>query len=507
MHIFSTLFDAKSVDNELRTEEGRREAVRWCKENGVTKVYVESYRKIFVEQEQLIKLRDFFEDEGFEVDGCVTPVGFPKPSSTYSEAGCFSHMPNHELIETIFRRTAAVFDTIMIDDFLFTNCDCDECKKNAGGRSLAQYNNDIMCEVSIERIIRPAKEVNPNCKIIIKYPCWYDIFYHGWHNGGYDVIRQTEVFDYIWAGNETREPDNKYQGRIPQTQAAYMMQWDIKLGGEKCMGGWYDHFDTLPATYLEQARNTILGGAKESLLFCYKQLHESKMGIADIAALRPQIEDLHKLAYLIETKKPIGVSVPKQPNEDAEIERYIAGMYAMIGIPTAADIILDKTAQAVILGTQAAKYPNVRIYAKEMLDAGKIVGFTEGFLEYTNFEVPENAIIFKPDGDIWNLTKIPQAELDFNRNQMLAAYGLEFYASSRVSLNLFDDDMEIIQNFNDYAVDIEISLHNRNRKARKVALTLSGAVDKTGGVCEVKIKRDGRKYYLTVPSRTLVVLN
>ena len=504
MHIFSTLFDAKSVDNELRTEEGCREAANWCRESGVTKVYIESFRKVFIEREHLEKLRDFFEGEGFGVDGCVTPVGFPKPSTTYNEVGCMSHIPNHELLEEIFRRTASVFDTIMIDDFLFTNCDCEECKRNAGGRSLNQYNNDAMFEVCLERILKPAKEVNPKCKIIIKYPCWYDIFYSGWHYGGYDVVRQTEVFDKIWAGTETRDPDNEYWGRSPQTQAAYMMQWDIKLGGEKCGGGWFDHFGTKPATYLEQARNTILGGARESMLFCYKQLHESKDGITDISVLRTELKDLHKLAYLIENKKPVGVSVPKKPNADAETERYIAGMYSMIGIPVTADIDLDENARAVILGSQSVKYPNVRTYAKEMLEKGKTVAFTEGFLAYTNYNAPDGSVIFKPGNDIWNLTKIPQTEMDSMRNALLAPFGLELYAPSRVALNLFDDDMEIIQNFNDFPADIKLKINGRDRKTRKIALKLSADKnDKT----DITINRSGGEYNITVPPRTLIVLN
>ena len=504
MHIFSTLFDAKSVNEELRTDEGCIEAVRWCREHGISKVYIESFRKVFIEQEHLEKLRDFFEEQGFEVAGCVTPVGYPKPDSRYSEVGCMSYLPNLELLGQIFGRTAAVFDTIMIDDFLFTACECDDCKTDAGGRSFPDYHADIMYEVALERIIGPAKKVNPKCKLIIKYPCWYDIFYHGWNNGGYDVIRQTEIFDLIWAGNETREPDNEYWGRSPQTAAAYMMQWDIKLGGGKCMGGWFDHFGTLPPTYLEQARNTILGGARESLLFCYKQLHESKDGIKNIAALRPEFEDLHKLAYLIEGKHPVGVSVPKQPNADAETERYIAGMYPMIGMPVVADINLDKNAQAVILGTQAMKYSSVRVYAKEMIAAGKPVAFTEGFLAYTNYNAPADAVIFKPGGDIWNLTKIEQAELDSMRNILLVVFGVEFYAPSRVALNLFDDDMEVIQNFNDYAVDIKIKINGRNKKTRKIALRLSA--DKSDNT-EIKMSRKAREYNITVPPRTLIVLN
>jgi hypothetical protein len=139
-----------------------------------------------------------------------------------------------------------------------------------------------------------------------------------------------------------------------------------------------------------------------------------------------------------------------------------------------------------------------------MLEANKPVAFTEGFLKYTNFEIPDagNAIIFKPDGDIWNLTKIPQSELDSLRNRLLTPFGVKFYAEARVGLSLFDDDMEIIQNFNDKAVDVTLSLDKRNNKARKIVLTLSKEREK-----EAIISRKDKEYKLTIPPRTLVVLN
>ena len=36
------------------------------------------------------------------------------------------------------------------------------------------------------------------------------------------------------------------------------------IGAEKCGGGWYDPSGTTEKTYVEQARQTILGGARES---------------------------------------------------------------------------------------------------------------------------------------------------------------------------------------------------------------------------------------------------
>ena len=45
-----------------------------------------------------------------------------------------------------------------------------------------------------------------------------------------------------------------------------------RLTGGKCGGGWYDALDCSPEKFVEQARYTILGGARESLVHCYDYL-------------------------------------------------------------------------------------------------------------------------------------------------------------------------------------------------------------------------------------------
>ena len=347
MHLFSTLFTAQSVDRDLRNEEGLQKAIAWCKASGLNKVYVESFRGgLFIEQELLEAVRDRFLAEGFLVHGCVTPTGLPKVSNNWADGGCYSYPATQELMKQIFRRTAAVFDTVMIDDFLFTDCTCEDCDKARGERSFADFHSDLMHEMSVRCILRPAHEVNPRCKVIIKYPLWYENF----HKNGYETIRQTRDFDLIWAGTETREPDSERWGRYPQTQGFYMMAWDVKLGAGKCMGGWYDPYTTTPPTYLEQARQTILGGAKESMLFCYRALSEEQPGMEDTEALRAERPGLLKLAYLTETKKIVGVSVPKKPDVDAEEERYLSSFYGMLGIPVCPEVDLDAGAPSAILG-------------------------------------------------------------------------------------------------------------------------------------------------------------
>ena len=107
--------------------------------------------------------------------------------------------------------------------------------------------------------------MNPKARLIIKYPQWYDTF----HERGYDVARETADFDRIWVGTETRDyADPKWGGTV-QYEAYFIMRWMGGIGGKKCGGGWFDWLGTTERTYVEQARQTVLAGARESLLFCY----------------------------------------------------------------------------------------------------------------------------------------------------------------------------------------------------------------------------------------------
>ena len=136
-----------------------------------------------------------------------------------------------------------------------------------------------------------ARRVNPKARLIIKYPQWYDQF----HERGYEVLRETADFDRIWVGTETRDYADKRWGGTPQYEGYFIMRWLGGIGGPKCGGGWYDPYGTTERTYLEQARQTVLGGARESLLFCYGSLLEGT-GPKNIEALRRNIPELLAVA-------------------------------------------------------------------------------------------------------------------------------------------------------------------------------------------------------------------
>ncbi|MGC9329882.1 MAG: hypothetical protein ACP5I1_19765, partial [Candidatus Hinthialibacter sp.] len=121
---------------------------------------------------------------------------------------CFSDPKSLETLKRVFSHAASLFDEIMIDDFFATGCECDDCKKAKGDRPWDDFRCDMMVDISKRYVIEPACQANPGVKIIIKYPQWYD----GFHTKGYEVVRQTDMFDKIWVGTETRDPDSERWG-------------------------------------------------------------------------------------------------------------------------------------------------------------------------------------------------------------------------------------------------------------------------------------------------------
>ena len=269
-HIFSMSCKVPSCNKELNTREGRARAIDWCRKNRITKLWLESYRHAErVETKLLEEERDAFRAAGFEVCGMITPTKLNDPP----EGGdapfvvCWSDPKAQERLAAESARAAKVFDTVIVDDFLFSSCDdrCARCKAQKEKRGLkdwGMFRREQMKEVAWGRIICAGRKANPNVHFIIKYPCWYQ----NWAKNGYDPVAETRMFGECWIGTETRDanPD--------PVQGCCLMEAMDRLTGGKCGGGWYDALDCSPEKFVEQARYTILGGARESLVHCYDYL-------------------------------------------------------------------------------------------------------------------------------------------------------------------------------------------------------------------------------------------
>ena len=265
----------------------------------------------------------------------------------------------------------------------------------------------------------------------------------------------------------------------------------------------------------------MLAQARESMLFSYDSLTMQREiaevgyddftpGVEDTEALRGERDVLDKLAYMVENRTIRGVSVPKKPDYDAPKEQFISSFYGMLGIPIDPAVELDGSAKSVILGPQAAGFHGVRDYIIEMSENGAAVVCTKGFEELTGYHSADGVPVIDrrasgkldalhTDADNWNIVDMPEDELNALRDYLMKPLGLTLRGPSRVGLTLYDDDMEVVQNFNDFEVEITLDLFGRSRKARRIELTLpenSGAT----------MKREGSVYTLRIPARTYVVL-
>jgi len=469
VHRYSTLVTAQKVRDHLATEEGIDAAIEWCKNTAVTKLYVETFRNGYLAPRELLAhARDRLRAAGFEVSGCVTTTVVGKRSTGWNIISCYTDLPTQERLQEVFEFTAGLFDEIMIDDFWFTDCACQECDaarqaKRAivgsqtyptAGDTWEDYRSELMVRLSRERILAPARRVNPGVKIIIKYPQWYDRF----HERGYEVVRQTADFDRTWVGTETRNYDDARWGGTPQYEAYFIMRWLGGLGGPKCGGGWFDPYGTTEATYLEQARQTVLGGAKESMLFCYGSLLENT-GPANVAALRASIPELFEVAEEVGRRTAVGVAAYKPPNSHPENEPRVFDFVGMLGIPFVPCHEFPADAPAAFFSIHALKDPGLVEKLSRLLAAGKPVLLTDGLAGRLKDRIPldaENVHVLPVRGNPKSLLELPQDELDAIRRPLLVPLGRSFQAPNRVSLYLFADGSWVVENFSDATAAVQL---------------------------------------------------
>lgn len=470
VHRFSTLFTAQDVRGLLSNPEGLSKAVDWCNQTAVTHVYIESFRNGYqADRQALLGAKKRFLDEGFIVSGCITPTKVGKTSTGWDLISCYTDDVTQRRVVEIFEFAAGLFDEVMIDDFWFTDCACPQCeaarvakvatvqgkKYPVSGDTWADYRCELMVRISRDLVIAAAKRVNPNATLIIKYPQWYDRF----HERGYEVARQTADFDRTWVGTETRDYADQRWGGTPQYEAYFIMRWLGGMGGEKCGGGWYDPYGTTEATYIEQARQTVLGGARESLLFCYGALQKDT-GPNNIAALRKNIPELFRVATEVRKRQIVGVAAYKPANSAPLKEQRVYDFVGMLGIPLAPCHEFPGTAPAAFFPVHAMKDPELASKLSSYITSGRPVLITDGLAGALEGRInlkASNVKVLNVKGDPKSLLSLSQVELDTLRSPLLKPLKSTFRAPNRVGLYVFADGSWVIENFNDEPATVELN--------------------------------------------------
>ena len=368
----------------------------------VDKIYLETHRDLnIVKADDMKRIIKFFKDRGVEVAGGIT--------YTISEANnfqtfCYKNPEERAKAKEIIELTASLFDEIILDDFFFTDCKCDYCVEAKGNRTWTDYRLELMDDAALNVILGPAKKVNKNVKVVIKYPNWYDHF----PALGFDLDFGPKHFDGIYTGTETRDAVRSNQHLQPYESYLIWRYFDNLNPGHNG-GGWVDTGGMrYMERYAEQLWLTVFAKAPEMTFFDYRQmlggLRSSYRGPwQDAGGTSFNYDDMMKpvningkevtpttmaraAGYTMEQVdrtigllgNPIGVKSYKPYQSTGE--EFLQNYFGMIGIPM--DIVPEfpTDANMVILTEQAAADADIIKKMDKHLRSGKDITITAGFL-------------------------------------------------------------------------------------------------------------------------------
>ncbi len=367
----------------------------------IDKVYIEIMRNhTLVEEAGLEKLKKFFQDQGVQVCG---GLAYSISESNGYQGFDYADPENREFARKSAEMAARHFDEVLLDDYYFFNRKTDYDIKAKGNKSWRQYRLETMREVTENLILKPAKAVNPKCRIIVKMANWYDQ-YAGMGN---DTEKVPLMVDGMFSGTESRLWFGQEQHLQPYLSYDIMRFMDnLKPGVNK--GGWIDQGGANPIDrYSEQLLNTAFARSPEVCAFNYVGMIRG--------AIRPNATpnrtwaDLPTSLNLAEVQKTLGpeggtptfadvaaytlrqvdkvlaaagkpVGIKTYTPYHATGEEFLHDYLGMIGLPMDIFPQFPSEADMVLLTEQAKWDRDIIRKIRTQLEAGKSVCVTSGFV-------------------------------------------------------------------------------------------------------------------------------
>lgn len=337
----------------------------------IDKVYLETFRYITVPRDQYLMVKEFLEDKGVEVAGGITYVyhsDVPDGRDRLFDTMCYTDRDMRDRVRKVAEYTAGLVDEIILDDFFFTNCTCPSCIAAKGGRSWPEFRKALMCDVSENLVIGPARNVNPNVRITIKYPNWRESFYRT----GYVPGEERKLFDMIYTGTETRSPSFTDQ-RLPEYLSYSLMRWIENVWPEHNGGGWLDTYGCWSTDrYLEQVYLTAFARPREIMFFNWFDLVDNRF----TCPLGFVLDDLDRI--LSEVGAPVGV--PAYIPIDSHGEDHVEMRLGMLGIPIEMTPVFPEDSDLILLTEASLCDRNVMGRLKEYVEGGGTCVVTSGFV-------------------------------------------------------------------------------------------------------------------------------
>ena len=242
----------------------------------VDKIYIESYRSGVLADDALLEaVKAFFAAHGVEVAGGIAFAAGGDMAGSQSGAGdgqfvsfWYTDPKQRAYVKNVSEVTARHFDEIILDDFFFNNSKRDSDIAAKGDQSWSAFRLKLMDEAARELVLGAARAVNPKVKIIIKFPNWYEHF----QANGYDLDQEPKIFDGIYTGTETRDPEDNDQ-HLQQYESYQIMRYFDNVAPGANGGGWVDIYgNRYLDRYAEQLWDTMLAKAEQIVLFQYSDL-------------------------------------------------------------------------------------------------------------------------------------------------------------------------------------------------------------------------------------------
>jgi hypothetical protein len=197
---------------------------------------------------------------------------------------------------------------------------------------------------------------------------------------GYAARGESDAFDYIWIGTETRNPETPRFGFVEPYESYFIYRWLGSVAGPKTRGGWFDVYDCTPRNYVHQAYQTVLAGAREILLFNFYSVVLEEKSQPLVTPFKQNLPRLYELAALIKGKQSRGIHAYKPVNSDAGTEDFVFDYIGMLGIPLVPCSEFPTDARSVLLTAHAATDADIVRKVKQHVASGGSIVATPGFL-------------------------------------------------------------------------------------------------------------------------------
>jgi hypothetical protein len=389
---------AGDVNRIGTVENWEKSYAEFSKNLKLDKVYIETFRDMtYSDDKALDAAIKFFKSKGIEVSGGIT-YNWRGGVRQRWESFCYSNPEHLAIIKDVIERTAKLFDEIVLDDYYFTNCKDDLCIEAKGDLSWGEFRSNRLDEVARDYIVGPAHRINPDCKIIVKYPNWYDHFY----GLGFDLARGPWTFDGVYTGTETR--DHTSEQHLQAYESFGIMRYFENIRPGHNFGGWVDTGGaSYPDLFAEQLWLTLLSKGPEITLFNYSgmtrtfrsverpwagdnptlNLDDLKAESARRGVSEPTWGRVAQYAYdkidpiLGKLGNPKGIPAYKPFN--AEGEEFLHNYMGMAGVPVEIVPEFPKDGKALILTEAAAADPDILAKMKAFIKKGGDIVVTSGF--------------------------------------------------------------------------------------------------------------------------------